>query len=119
MSIGDGPPFNMGYIVMRKPKNRQNASSLLSMGHKDYEANRWNPCAYDEIKVIMSPQLGVKQVRILSHKEALKLAAKQRLDSWGYNNEDVGFKGRLLHLGVFTNRGRFKAAGMTMATRPL
>lgn len=96
----------MGYIVMRKPKNRESASSLLSMGHMAYESNRWNPCAYDSVRVIMSPQAGVKQVRILSRKEAIKLAAKQRLASWGYHANDSQYKRVYAHIGVFLNRGR-------------
>ena len=78
MLIGNGQPFNMGYIVMRKSKNRESASTLLSMGHRAYESNRWNPCAYDELKVILSPKLGWHKTKILSRKEAIKAAAKQR-----------------------------------------
>ena len=63
---------------MRKPKNRESASTLLSMGHRAYESNRWNPRAYDEVKVILSPKLGWYKTKILSRKEAIKAAAKQR-----------------------------------------
>ena len=63
---------------MRKPKNRQSASTLLSMGHRAYEANRWNPCDYDTVTVIMSPQVGVHKSKVLSRKDAIKAVAKQR-----------------------------------------
>jgi hypothetical protein len=91
-------------VQMHKPKKKSEvripANIVLAMAKRAFEEHKWSVRSDDNIKVIMSPMAGAQQVRILTRKEAIKLAAKQRLESWGYHTHDSDFKKKYVFLGV-------------------
>ena len=81
---------------MRRPNkhkpNRTPSSMMLAFAHASFEASKWGVRSDDNIKVIMSPQAGVHTARILSRKDAIKAAAKQRLITKGYHEMEAHHK---------------------------